>query len=212
MPYAGRKTIRQDVMPDIKNLSKSDLVAILGIIEYARSCRTTGGFRELLMRTKDLFEAEYAICGSAGVEGLRVKGLASVVNGNLPEAWLSHYAIEEFCSADPILNYHARYSRPGLWSEAMKVVDTPESRKVYNHATDFGLIYGLATGVYVPERQEICVCSFSGGRNVFKDRHKNLLDILVLHINNAYSRVLFAKESLSGEGSDDPMDLSVRLL
>lgn len=212
MPYAGRKRIRQDVMPDIKNLSKSDLVAILGLIEYARSCRTAGGFRALLMRTKDLLDAEYAICGSAGVEGLRVKGLSSVVNGNLPEAWLSHYAIEEFCSADPILNYHARYSRPELWSEAMKVVDTPESRRVYNHATDFGLRYGLATGVYVPERQEICVCSFSGGRNVFNDRHKNLLDILVLHINNAYSRVLFAKAGPSEEGSDKIEMVSDRLL
>ncbi len=199
-------------MLDIKSLSKSDLVAILGLIEHARSCRTTEGFRELLMRTKDLLDAEYAICGSAGVEGLRVKRLASAVNGNLPEAWLSHYAIEEFCSADPILNYHARYSRPALWSEAMKVVDTTESRQVYNHASDFGLKHGIAAGVYVPERQEICVCSFSGGRNVFKGRHKNLLDILLLHLNSAYSRVLFAKASLSEEEPDELRDVSDRLL
>lgn len=199
-------------MPDIKNLSKTDLVAILGLIEYARSCRTIEGFRGLLMRTKDLLDAQYAICGSVGVAGLKVKGLASAVNGNLPEAWLSHYAIEEFCSADPILNYHARYSRPELWSEAMKVIDTPEARRVYNHATDFGLKYGLATGVYVPERQEICVCSFFGGSNVFKDCHKNLLDILVLHLNNAYSRVLFAKERPSEEESDEIEMVSDRLL
>ncbi len=177
-------------MPDIKSLSKSDLISILGLIEYARSCDSFESFRELLMRTKDLLDAESAICGSAAVEGLEVKGLASAINGNRPEAWLNHYAIEEFCSADPILNYHARYSRPELWSEAMRVIDTPESRRVCNHATDFGLKHGIAMGVYVPERREICVCSFSGGENVFQNRHKKVLDVLSLHLNSAYSRAL----------------------
>ncbi len=199
-------------MLDVKDLSKSDLVSILGLIEYARSCRSTESFRELLMRTKALLDADYAICGSVAVKGIEVKGLASAVNGNLPEAWLKHYAMEEFCSADPILNYHARYSRPELWSEALRAIDTTESRQVYNHATDFGLKHGVAMGIYVPERQEICVCSFSGGRNVYKDRHKKVLDILSLHLNHAYSRSLGIIVRPPEEGFEEKEKASNQLL
>lgn len=199
-------------MLDIKSLSKSDLVSILGLIEYARTCRSAESFKELLMRTKDLLDSEYAICGSVAVKGIELKGLASAVNGNLPEAWLNHYAMEEFCAEDPILNYHARYSRPELWSVALKAIDTAESRQVYNHATDFGLIHGVATGIYVPERQEICVCSFSGGRNVYKDRHKKVLDVLSLHLNSAYSRSLGIIVRPSGEGLEEMEKASDQLL
>lgn len=199
-------------MADIKSLSKSDLVSILGLIEYARRCRSNESFRELLMRIKDLLDADYAICGSAAVKGVEVKGLVSAVNGNLPDAWLNHYAMEEFCAEDPILNYHARYSRPEIWSEALKAVDTVESRQVYNHATDFGLKHGVAVGIYVPERQELCVCSFSSGKDVFRERQKNVLDVLSLHLNSAYSRSLEVIVRPADEKAGEMETTSDRLL
>lgn len=52
-----------------KGLSKKELVAIMEVIESARSCDDKRDVQNLIVRVKDLFDADYCICGIGKIFG-----------------------------------------------------------------------------------------------------------------------------------------------
>ena len=62
----------------------------------------------------------------------------------LPADWVSHYTVQRFMMADPVIRW--AYSRTGSirWSE----IDFEDNRGVLSQAKDYGLRFGVAVSVF----------------------------------------------------------------
>lgn len=173
----------------LEHLSKKDLIEVLEIVESAQACRSAEQMKQLILRAKDLVCADFTICGMINLCGETPNKIVKVVNGNYPTEWLTHYLSERFYFSDPVVKSLARFSMTRLWSEIYKEFDDESSSRVINCASDHGLKYGISTGIFLPERNNLAIFTFSGDRNRFNSRHKELIDFLALHLNSSLLRI-----------------------
>lgn len=185
----------------INEFSKDELIQILKVIEGARNCDTQRQLKGLLMKAKDLVEADNAICGLAKVQGSSVTEVLSIINGNFPQEWMSRYQAERLYFIDPVVKYHTQFSMPQFWDDIFKISNDGQSKMVINHAADHGLKHGISSGIYEPDLESIGIFAFSGGRNRFRGHHKKILDILMLHLNKALIRATCEQEITEEEKS-----------
>ncbi|MBI5644020.1 MAG: autoinducer binding domain-containing protein [Deltaproteobacteria bacterium] len=167
-----------------KDLSKNELVAILDVIERARNCMGTSGLKDLIMRARELVSADYAICGIGRIMDDRVE-LVSVINGNYPTGWLSHYTADRLYYNDPVLNYLKRFSITQFWDGIFRDFSDPRAREVINYASEYDLKTGISTAIYMPDDELIGVFSFASGKEKFTERSRKIVDMLALHLNKA---------------------------
>lgn len=170
------------------DLTKSELVGILEIIEAAQACADKTRARELLLKARDLVEAEWAVSGIITAQPSLPPEIVCVLNGNYPEDMFGHYLSGRLYVKDPVVRYHANFSMTRLWSEILKEVDDDAARQVVNYASDFGLRYGVSSGLYLPDTESVAITSFAGPKDKFKGRHKYVADILAAHLNRALVR------------------------
>lgn len=180
---------------DSKDLSKEELIGILEVIEGARNCVAPDDLKDVIVKAKDLVSADRAICGVAKVSEGGVREIVSVVNGNYPMEWLSSYLAGKLYFVDPIVRYHAQCSLTQFWSDIFKVSTDRQSRLAIDHAADFGLKYGLSSGIFVPESNNVSILAFAGDRNRYSTHHKKIMDIISLHINNALVKSTYEFQS-----------------
>lgn len=180
---------------DSKDFSKEELIGILEVIEGARNCVSPDDLKDIIIKAKELVSADRAICGIAKVSEGEVKEIVSVVNGNYPMEWLSGYLSGKLYFVDPVVRFHTRFSLTQFWSDIFKVSTDRQSRLAIDHAADFGLRYGLSSGIYVPESDNVSILAFAGDRDRFSARHKKIMDIISLHINNALVKSTYEFQS-----------------
>jgi len=174
-----------ELMMDSKDFSKEELIGILEVIEGASSCVRPDDLKDVMLKARELVSADKVICGIAKVLDGEVKDIVSVVNGNYPMEWLSSYLSGKLYFVDPVVRFHTRYSLTQFWSDIFKVSTDRQSRLAIDHAADFGLKFGLSSGIFVPESNNVSILAFSGDRNRYDTHHKKIMDIISLHINNA---------------------------
>ncbi len=173
-----------------KNFTKRELVSILETIETIRKCSSGSELGEALKKTKELLEADYSVCGMGRVSPQgTLSSIIMVVNGDYPQSWLDIYRSEHLYEKDPIIRYNMRFCGTHLWSNIFRHYDDRESRIFLERAGDFGLKYGVTSGIYDPESRILSLFSFAGRKNTFKDRHRRIADLITLHLNQALSRV-----------------------
>lgn len=200
-----------------RDLTKTELVEILEIIEDAQSCTAPENLRRLLLRGQDLLEAEYSVCGMGILEpgSKKLSEITSVISGNYPREFFDLYVPERMYRDDPIVRYHSRFSLSGFWKDIFKHFDDSRAARVTDIGREIGLVHGLSSSVYMPGNDdEISIISFAGGKDTFTARHKGILDILTAHLNNALVSVSTGKEPatpLPG-WSAEPLSLKVKLL
>lgn len=71
-----------------------------------------------------------------------------VING-YPESWIEHYFESDFNLHDPILDYCRKHVVPVAW-HAPGLVNSAESERVMNEATEFGLRFGVSVPLHSP--------------------------------------------------------------
>jgi len=164
------------------DLSKEELVTILELIERSQKCSSTHGLRELILKARELFEAEFAVCGlvEAGLPHVN-----AFVNGNYPEEWVERYSSENLHLHDPVVRFHSRYAMTQLWSDVFRHYEDPGARALIRDAGDYGLKFGISGAIYVPVADQVAIFSFSGERDRFTSRHKRIIDILTMHFSRA---------------------------
>lgn len=186
-------------MNKLSDFSKDELVAILEIIEGACMCDSADKMKALLLRTKDLVEADYAACGIGELEGFGLGDRITVINGNNPKEWIDMYVAGKMHRSDPMVKYHARCSMAQVWSEILKGPLDTESMRTAELAMSFGIRHGVSNGVYVPEENKLGIFAFSSPQDRFRDHHKKLIDVVSLHLNRALLDITKShKESVSG--------------
>lgn len=188
------------------DLTKPELVSVLEIIEAAQSCIDMDGVRRLLLWAKDLVEAERSVCGIAKLSPSGPSDIITVLNGNYPVVMFDHYLSERLYLKDPVVRYHSNYSTTRLWSEIFREVNDDAAKHVIDYASDFGLRYGVSSGVFVSGPGGVAITSFCGPKNIFSDRHRRIADILAVHINNALARCAC---NLPGSGNRGQEELAL---
>lgn len=182
-------------MPSTKDFSKKELIEILEIIEGAQNCTDNNALKQLLLRSKELLEADYSISGLFTTD-CNFPKITGVVNGNYPEEWLGVYMAQKFYMVDPVLRSIARFSCPQFWSDIAKQYNDKTSKCLMNQGAEFGLKFGISGGLYVPEADSMAILSFaSSGNNHFKARHKEIINMLILYLNKALIRILHDEHS-----------------
>lgn len=179
---------------DLKEFSKRELISILEIIDECRNCDSREHIKMLLMRSKDLLEADYAICGMVSLKGSEPRDPVTIVNGNYPEDWLKRYTSEKMYHTDPVVSRHARYSSTYLW-EDISNFDSKIPETV-GHALDHGIRFGLSGSIYIPRYEDISIFAFAGDKNRYIEHHRKIIDILSLHLNRALINITYELPAL----------------
>ncbi|MFQ5736536.1 MAG: autoinducer binding domain-containing protein [Thermodesulfobacteriota bacterium] len=170
------------------DLTKRELVGILEVIEFAQSCSCSEQVKALLIKSMGIVEADHSACGTLRVEGAAPREITYIVNGNYPEDMFDHYLCSRLYLKDPLVRYHSNFSTTRLWSEIFEEINDICARQVIDYAADYGLRYGVSSSLYVPGTESVAIVSFAGAKNRFAARHKEILDILAVHINKAVVR------------------------
>ncbi len=150
-----------------KGLSKKELVAIMEVIESALICDDKRDVQNLIIRVKDLFDADYCICGIGKILADAILEPSAIINGNYPEEWVDMYKSERFYTRDPIVKFHSKFVMTQLWSDTFKSYKDKETNKFLQRAADFGLEYGISSGVHDPELGNTSLFSFASNRQEF---------------------------------------------
>ena len=172
-----------------KGLSKKELVAIMEVIESARGCDDKRDVQNLIIRAKDLLDADYCICGIGKVPADAILEPSVIINGNYPEEWVNMYKSERFYTKDPVVKFHSQFVMTQLWSDTFKFYKDEETNKFLQHASDFGLKHGISSGVHDPELERTSLFSFASNRQGFSLHHKKVMDIIVPHLHNALAGI-----------------------
>lgn len=171
------------------DLTKSELVGILEIIEAAQACIKPEDHKRLLLKTASLVEADSCACGIIELGRDRVAEPIFVVNGSYPEEMLSNYVSSRMYLQDPVIIYHLNFSGARPWSEIFREVDEKGARQVIDYAQSFNISYGVSGSVFVPEIEGLAVFGFAGKKNRFRRRHCRIVDILTSHLNGSLLEV-----------------------
>lgn len=167
------------------DFSRHELVRMLELIEASLDCCDSSGVSELILRARELFEAEYAVCGLLEAGSPVV---AASVNGNYPREWVDRYISGRRSLADPVVRFHSRYAVTRTWSEVFREYDDPAACRLVSDARDYGLNCGISGAIYLPDADKIAIFTFADKTDRFNDRHKIILDALAVHFSGALAR------------------------
>ncbi|MEK6759099.1 MAG: LuxR C-terminal-related transcriptional regulator [Deltaproteobacteria bacterium] len=183
--------------------SKRDLEEILGIIHDSTLCRSEPELMSLMVRVRDIVEADRSICGIGDKSG-RMK----ILNESFPADWMQRYQDEVLSVSDPVVNYVMTFFKTCLWKDAVEVFPGKPYTELMGKASEHGLKYGVAGGVNGKTQNFGSVFSFSSVSDRFGGRQKKILDVVVPHLHQAIMRI--ASPGISKEKEIEPVVLSVR--
>ncbi|MCR4288189.1 MAG: LuxR C-terminal-related transcriptional regulator, partial [Deltaproteobacteria bacterium] len=170
---------------EYKDFSKNDLMKILDLIQVAVNCKTEADIVRATAMLKDLVSAEKGICCLGDASSGR---LEKYINLNYPPEWLAMYAENEFYRHDPIVRYNYSFFNTQLWTDAVNIFNDRPCVDLMNNASEFGLKYGIASGVN-GEGFRGSLVSFSSSKNHFTKHHLKILDVVTPHIHQALVRI-----------------------
>ncbi|MFQ5330417.1 MAG: autoinducer binding domain-containing protein [Thermodesulfobacteriota bacterium] len=171
-----------------KDYTKSELTGLLEAVDLSSQSSSEGDLRALIIRAKELVGADYSICAMGTVASNGLSDVLTVVNGDYPEEWVRIYKSEGLHNADPVVRHHARFCGTQLWADTYRRYTDSEAKRFFSRAGDFGLNYGISSGVYVPGAEMVSIFSFAGSRNIFDAHNKEIVDILTLHLHKAFEK------------------------
>ncbi len=171
------------------DLTKSELISILEVIDSSSACRSAECLRKLLLKIRDLIEADFSICGLIRKRDLEPLDISALVNGSYPDTWLNRYISEKMHLTDPVVRHHTRFSDTILWKDLPESDESADRNIVM--AMDHGIRHGLSGSIYLPGRDDIAVFAFSGPHDSFISRHAGILDTVLTHLGRTLSDMTY---------------------
>ncbi len=183
--------------------SKRDLEEILGIIHDSTTCRSEPELMRLMVRVRDIVEADRSVCGLGDKSG-QIK----ILNESFPVDWMHRYQDEVLSVSDPVVNYIMTFFKTCLWKDAVEVFPGKPYTDLMGKAAEHGLKHGVAGGVNGKTQNFGSIFSFSSVSDRFGGRQKKILDVVVPHLHQAVMRVTSA--IIPKDKEIEPALLSVR--
>jgi len=168
-----------------KGFPKQELIKIIELIDDLSRCASQDAAEALLTRTRDLLTAEFAVCGNGKIDTEGRICINTIIDSGYPGEWLNLYFKEGLYRFDPVVRHHMQFSEPELWTNIRKNFVDERAKAVTEWAAAYGLKFGLSSSVYIPGTGMFSLFCFASSKDVFNERHKDLLGALTLHLNMA---------------------------
>ena len=184
-------------------LSKGDTDLLLELIHSSLSCEQEDDLKGLIATVKRLIPYEFALCGFGMVD--RAAGDSfEVINASYPAQWMELYVARGFDRKDPIVRENARAFGLQYWADTFRKYE--DSRLFVTSAADFGLNAGYSYGLRSSSGDRTSLFSFAG-RSMERDpRTEFILEYVVPHMHQAFSRIVDRDRDRNRQGPQ----LSVR--
>ena len=169
---------------DYRDFTKKELADLLDIIQACVQSRSEADVMRVVARIKRLLSADNAVCALGDASTGR---LSKILNLDYPDEWGGIYIGERLYTKDPVIRFNYKFFKTHRWSEALHLFNGKDQTDLMNRATDFGLNYGISSGVN-GERCRGSIFSFSARQDRFEGRHKEILDMLTPHVHQALIR------------------------
>jgi LuxR family transcriptional regulator, quorum-sensing system regulator CviR len=176
--------------PNLSQLSKPDLLFLLGIAERSLGSCSADEVRQLLTEVGRQLPTSGVIAGHLpGAIGSDTLARATFINVSFPEEWLSEYQRRNYFFSDPVKNEwaHGR-TEYQIWSDTYARVETDTARRFIRHAREYGLEDGVTVGVHQRCSGQSSFFSFGGRRLPTEPRHLTMLRYLAPYLHEALCR------------------------
>ena len=173
-------------------MTRSELVKALDLIERTLVIGTDKELRSLLLEIRQIVPCDFIVSGLARTDDRgQFVGPLQTVNASYPADWFTLYMEGNYAAVDPVLK--ANFGRYGtqMWSETFKQARSRREREFIGEAEAFDLRQGLMLGVKCPSQPVGSIFSFSGRGIANHPRHAALLERLVPHLHQALLRLTF---------------------
>ncbi|MBI5644021.1 MAG: autoinducer binding domain-containing protein [Deltaproteobacteria bacterium] len=170
---------------DYREFSRKELMEILDIIQSCVKSNSESDIIDIASRVRNFMGADNGICALGDASTGR---LVRIISLNYPAEWAGIYMGEELYKTDPVIKFNYEFYKTHYWSEAEKIFNGKPYADLMNRAAEFGLKYGVASGVNGSGYRG-SIFSFSRRSTGFDGHEKKFLDILTPHIHQALVRV-----------------------
>jgi LuxR family transcriptional regulator, quorum-sensing system regulator CviR len=168
-------------------LSTEDVALLLDLIHASLSCSSEDELSGLITDMNYIIPFEFAICGY-GTNNRRNRDIYRLINVSYPQQWIEHYVSTGLDQRDPIVRENSVNYAVQYWADTFKKYD--DSQPFIIKAADFGLRSGYAYGLKNPNGDKASLFSFAG-RSMKRDpRTELILEHLIPHLHQAFSRVV----------------------
>ncbi|MDP2682372.1 MAG: LuxR C-terminal-related transcriptional regulator [Deltaproteobacteria bacterium] len=172
-----------------KRFSKKELMDILDVIQASLSCKTEGDFKFLLEKAKGIVGGEHSICGLGIYDAKGLVEAKTIINSTYPQEWLSIYQKKQLYFVDPIVIEQYKSSGTQLWSDTYKKYRSKDISEFIHNASNFGLKYGISSGIKSKCNRMGSIIVFSNNKNYFEEHQKEVMDALIPHLHQALVRI-----------------------
>jgi LuxR family transcriptional regulator, quorum-sensing system regulator CviR len=182
------------------NLSGSEALSILEIIDGCLSCHSETEYRNLFTKLQNLFPYHSAIAVLGYQDKRHGFVWASHANISFPEGWLSEYISKNYIQDDCIVLQNFITYDVQAWSVARKA----RCRK--KEITELGMDFGLRecqTHGWRPSPGKMGSMFCFAGPSMGLDMHSNIiLELIVPHLHLALSRIWGSKSRIGPENGN----------
>ena len=180
-----------------KLLSPKDVEFLLELIHASLSCDSEDELSGLITDVKKIVPYEFALCGYGRASRKR-RDTYKVINVSYPGQWVEHYVASGLEHNDPIVRENFLHFRLQYWADTFQKYH--DSSAFVVSAADFGLKSGYSYGLRSLNSDKTSLFSFAG-RSMKRDaRTEFILERIVPHLHQAFSRV-------AGNGRNDQVHI-----
>jgi|GEM_PF-5955325 len=166
------------------DLSKSDVIKIMELVELTFNCSKHGDSKEILRRLGELVSFDKA--AHSRVDSTNLNDFISITK-SWPKEWQKRYDERSYAESDPIIQVGFRKKFVGVplsWNEVYQIQQP--NLTFLTEALDFGLVDGLATTWVAPGTTIVSMLSLSG-KTEPNSRSKFILHKLMPYLHNSLS-------------------------
>jgi DNA-binding CsgD family transcriptional regulator len=179
-------------------LSKVDSAFLLELIHSSLFCTSEESLRELVGGLEHLLPHHFALCALGRIDRSD-KEPPTIINVSYPSEWLRLYGMKRFDRIDPIVRENCRNSGIKYWRDIYDRYD--DCGSFVSYARDFGLMEGYCHGMRTFSGHKASLFSFAGPAMERNRRTELILEYIVPHLHQAFTRVCDAgKEKKNASG------------
>ncbi len=168
-------------------LSRSDAVSLLELIHACTTCADELAFREIMGRTGALLPHDYSIAVLAGRNGGSSDAFYDAINVSYPSEWIAMYIAQREHERDPIFRANFRSFKLQYFGDILECAECPKDRRAV--ANDFGIVEGYVNGIRDHNNTAGSMICFSGRKVARERRSEAILELLVPHLHQAFTRI-----------------------
>ncbi len=167
-------------------LGKTELAAVIELIQESLSCETPEQFRALVEKLGKLIRFDYSIAGFVTSANGELRSY-SIISTNYPPEWLKVYEGNGYPYIDPLVRENFATFELQYWKDTYRKHMPP--RKFIMDARDFKLNDGYTIGARNRNGSNGSIFTISSGLMKQEKRTGTVLRVMAPHLHNCMARI-----------------------